>query len=170
MLLTGLLLPNMRYKRSTIAVFWPAVFVICEINVFMWLWQNGWNGSERLIWLVSAVMIGCMLLQQLFGKRHWYFFHGGSFRRERLNYDILAKKIRDYLWLQELPPASIILHYDGFLGLSALNDEQTEKLLQEIDNQLEETRWCRRGVWHMVFLLQWFFMTLMLISHVIGSI
>lgn len=166
-LLMGLLYPNVRPKHAVIPILWPVAYCMCEVNVFTWLWRGGWNGMSRWIWLVSFLLVGCVLLQQLFGQRRWYIFYGGGFQLHRESYDMLAQKISQFLWLQGLSPADVLLRYEGLLGLAPVDEEAERALLKEIDEVLEDTQWRKWSLWQTLFVFQGLLMIILLGIHIL---
>lgn len=164
-LLMGLLSLNLQTNHATIPLWCPLAFLLCEGNILTWVWQNGWNHLNRWAWLVSFVLVGCMLLQQSFGRRRWYIFHGGGFRRERESYELLAKNISQFLWLNGASPADVLFKYEGFLGLAPMSEQREKDFFKEIDQTLEDTKWCSWSLWHTMFAFQGVFMMCFLSIH-----
>lgn len=168
LLLTGLVVPLMRRRPVIVPLVLPMAFLMCEICIFEWLWFGGWTKSVYLIWLLGFVFVGCVLLYQHFGRRRWFVFRGGGFYRDMDTYAALAQAVRETLQLEGLPPATVVLRYDGWVGLAPLTDYQESVLCDHLNDCLEDTKWQRWGWWQLFFGVQWAVIGLMLINHAIN--
>lgn len=162
-LLTGLVLPLLRRRPVVVPLALPMTFLAAEIVVFEWLWQDGWTAGARWTALICFVFVGCLLIQQAFGRRRWFIFRGGGFRQDPETYDMLAQAIRESLQDAQLPPATVICRSDGWLGLTPLAPESEQLLIDHLNDALADSKWQRFGLWHLFFGVQWAVMCVTLI-------
>ncbi|MEE0511478.1 MAG: hypothetical protein UDG94_09625 [Peptococcaceae bacterium] len=153
--LTGLVVPLLRRQPVVVPLASPLTFLAAEIVVLEWLWQGGWTAGVRWTTLICFVFVGCMMIQQSFGRRRWFVFRGGGFRQEPEIYDMVAQAIRESLQETRLPPATVICRYDGWLGLTPLAPETEHILIKHLDDALADSKWQRFGIWHLFFGVQW---------------
>ena len=125
----GLLWPLLRRRPVIVPLAQPLAFLACEI-------------------------VGCLLIQQAFGRRRWFVFRGGGFTHDMDTYDALALAIRQALSDESLPPATVICRYDGWIGLTPLDEDVQARFVAHLDDALEDTRWRRFGLWQLFFGIQ----------------
>lgn len=155
LLLSGLALPLLRRQPVVVPLMLPLAFLAAEIVVLQWLWQGGWSAGARWTALLCFVLVGCLLIQQSFGKRRWFVFRGGGFRQDPDTYDMLAQAIRETLQKERLTPATVICRYDGWLGLTPMLPESEAALMEHLNEALADSKWRRFGIWQLFFGVQW---------------
>lgn len=161
--LSALALPLMKRRPAVVPLWQPLAFLACETVLLSWLWQSGWTLSGRVTALLAFTFVGCLLAVQSLGRRRWFVFRGGGFRRDQATYEALAMAIRQALQEQRLAPAAVICRYDGWLGLAPMAPEAEAALIAHIDDALADTRWQRWGAWQLFFGVQWAVFALMLV-------
>lgn len=154
-LLNGTLLwPLLRRRPVVVPLAQPLTFLAAEIVTLQWLFQGSWTAGARWTALACFVFVGCLLIQQAFGRRRWFIFRGGGFYQDRDTYEALAMAIRQALQEEKLPPATVICRYDGWLGLTPLDEMVQTRLIEHLEDALEDTKWCRFGLWQLFFGIQ----------------
>ncbi len=150
----GLLWPLLRRRPVIVPLAQPLAFLACEIVSLQWLFQGSWTTGARWTALACFVFVGCLLIQQAFGRRRWFVFRGGGFTHDMDTYDALALAIRQTLSDESLPPATVICRYDGWIGLTPLDEDVQARFVAHLDDALEDTRWRRFGLWQLFFGIQ----------------
>ena len=153
-LLLALLWPLLRRRPAVVPLALPLTYLAAEIMVLQWFLQGGWTASAVYTALLSFVFVGCVLIYQAFARRRWFVFRGGGFLRDEETYASLALALRQALQQEGLPPATAILRYDGWLGLTVLAEESEKRLLACLDEALAESKWRRFGSWQLFFGVQ----------------
>ena len=76
----GLLWPLLRRRPVIVPLAQPLAFLACEIVSLQWLFQGSWTTGARWTALACFVFVGCLLIQQAFGRRRWFVFAAADSR------------------------------------------------------------------------------------------
>lgn len=123
-------------NRKTLLVPLEAPFILlsADLLVLAWLFSNGWGAGVNRMFLMGLLLIGFLVFAGQNGKRRWYLLKTGGFAPLDPLYDDIAQLLRNHLWLENLPPAAVVLYKDGRIGFQNMDDGQikaAEALLQE---------------------------------------
>lgn len=117
-------------NKEKVLVGFDVLFGMLMCDVLICYFFLGYLARDHFAdsFLLGMVLIAFAVIINRKLKKQWYVLKTGFFRENLSNYEDLGEKLRNKLWLMNLPPASIVLYRDGRLFLYDVDKEAKKEI------------------------------------------
>lgn len=127
-----------RHQGAFVPLSWPVCLLIGDLVAFFFVRYGIEAAWVRRSFLFGGLLVGFVYVLQAAGKYQVYFLKWG-FRPLTLDtYAALAHTIRRFLWLRQLPPASVALDPRGRLTFDQNSSPHAQALMLECEEDLSD--------------------------------
>lgn len=125
-----------RHQGIFVPLAWLVSLLIGDLMAFFLIHFGIELAWVRRLFLLGAVLIGFIFVMQSIGKYQIYYLKWGPRPLTLETYLAFAETIRSFLWLKELPPATVAFDPQGRLTFDQNSSPFAKELMIELEDDL----------------------------------